>query len=61
MVASSPKKGQLETPLEVAVRWNHMSCVQLLLDKRDFPDDYLKKLLGFTSNTHIKALIQSRI
>lgn len=39
-------RGFKETPIEVAVRWNHKECVQYLLDNIKYSNKQLSKLLA---------------
>ena len=59
-IASCPGRGQLETPLEVAVRWNHRPCVEELLNHVTYSDDMLKKILGWCSKD-MRGLVRSKM
>jgi len=48
MAKSKLSNKETETPLEVALRWNHIDICKLLLESFQFEDDYLKQCMGIT-------------
>ena len=50
-----------ETPLEVAIRWNHKDCVEWMISNISYSQQVLKKSLELAWSEEIKQLVKSKV
>jgi len=62
LVESKANKGKVkDIPIELAVRWNHATVVEYLLEKSEYPKDVLVRCLKNAENNHMKELIKKSL
>jgi len=56
-----PSEKSEESPLEVAVKWNHKAVVEFLLDNCEYSFNVLRKCLFISPNLEIKQILREHI